>query len=117
MRRLFVICLIVSCCSAPAFAAPWTQLFDVVATDPNGGAATSHEFQMRIDGGAWSLTQTEATPSTQFTAAVDHGSTLEVQGRPCDSGLCADWVVGSVTVPGALLPYGTITINVSWTKP
>lgn len=102
----------------PALAAPWGQLFDVVATDPNGGAATAHEFQARVNGGTWSATQSEATPSTQFTLSVDHGYTIDVQARPCADGLCADWVSASYVVPSGLLPYSTITITVpAWQKP
>lgn len=100
-----------------AFAAPWNQDFAVSATDPNGAQANSHEFRARVDGGAWSAVQSEATPATTFTLNIDHGSVVEVRARPCEDGLCADWASASYTVPAGLLPYSTILITVpAWTK-
>jgi hypothetical protein len=106
------------CVPFAAQAAPWNQDFAVSATDPNGGQADSHEFQARVDGGAWSAVQSEAVASTTFTLSVDHGSVVDVQARPCEAGLCADWVSQSYIVPSGLLPYSTIIITVpAWTKP
>lgn len=109
------------CLSFSASAAPWNQDFLWTPTDPNAGATDEHQYQYRVNAGAWSAVQSSPTAPVTINISIDHEQVIEVQGRPCASGLCSSiWLTGAYSVPPDMQPYsmGTITIGPGgWQKP
>ena len=108
--------------SAPAFADSYQVTFGW--TDPTiyiPSDAPTYEAKYRVNGGSEATLPALPTPGGSFSATATPGQTIDVTGRPCNKGLCAEWMAWATATaphPATQPQQGTgLTITVVRTGP